>query len=149
MSNNSSLIHIGITVTNIQEFVKFYEKYFGFSLKSTGTFSPDFIADAPTLYRLNKGAYSDFGFLESQNGIILELFQFNPILPIEETPWNRPGYHHICLKVESVIDKYKEMVSDGVEFFFEPKPLGHIPNAHWVFLKDIDGNMIELQEIDL
>ena len=149
MSNNSSLIHIGITVTDIKEFSSFYEKYFGFVLKNTGTFSPDFIADAPTLYRLEKGAYSDFGFLESPNGIILELFQFNPILDTVEVFWNRPGYHHICVKVDSVLEKYKEMSSEGVEFFFEPKPLGHIPNAYWVFLKDPDGNMIELQEVDL
>ena len=149
MDNSSSLIHIGITVTNIEKFADFYEKYFGFTLKRTGTFPPEFIADAPTLYRLEAGAYSDFGFLESPNGIVLELFQFSPILEAEESIWNKPGYHHICLKVSSVMDLYHRMSADNVEFFFEPKPLGHIPNAHWVFLKDPDGNMIELKETDL
>ncbi|MCL1830967.1 MAG: VOC family protein [Oscillospiraceae bacterium] len=149
MSSDSKLVHIGITVTNINEFSAFYEKYFGFTLKRTGTFPPEFIADAPSLYRLEKGAYSDFGFLESPNGIVLELFQFNPILSVEDPLWNKPGYHHICLKVDSVLDTYKRMSDEGVEFYFEPKPLGHIPNAYWVFLKDPDGNMIELQETDL
>ena len=149
MSNHSNLVHIGITVTDIEKFTAFYIKYFGFTLMKTGRFSEEFIAAAPTLYKLEQGAYSDFGFLISPNGIVLELFQFNPLLPIESTPWNRPGYHHICLKVDSVLSTYNTMKEDGVYFFFEPKPLGHIPGAHWVFLKDIDGNMIELQETDL
>ena len=149
MGNKGNLIRIGITVRDIEEFAAFYVKYFGFTLTKTGQFGPDFIASSPTLYRLEMGAYADFGFLKSPNGIVLELFQFHPNLPVKDPIWNQPGYHHLCLKVDDVLESYKTMSEDGVEFFFEPKPLGHIPNAHWVFLKDPDGNMIELQETDL
>ena len=32
-----------------------------------------------------------------------------------------PGFHHVCLQVESVPATYKKMAADGVEFFFAPK----------------------------
>jgi len=149
MSRKAAIVHIGITVKNIDVFIGFYQTYFGFEVKHRGVFPPEFIADAPTLYRLENGTYSDFAFLESPNGIVLELFQFSNMLPEEEPVWNRPGYHHICLKVENVPELYKVMAEAGVVFFFEPKQMGPSPDAHWVFLKDPDGNMIELQDTDL
>ena len=146
MDAKSVFVHIGITVTDIDKFVDFYGKYFGFELKTRGTFPPEFIADTPALYRLKDGSYSDFAFLASPNGVVLELFQFNELLPPELPVWNRPGYHHICLNIDNLPQAYKEMSADGVEFYFEPKPMGPNPDAHWVFLKDPDGNMIELQD---
>ena len=146
MEKKTSLTHIGITVTDIDKFVDFYGKYFGFELRARGVFPPEFIAGAPTLYRLKEGSYSDFAFLAAPNGVVLELFKFNELLPSEELVWNRPGYHHLCVNVENVPDLYAAMSADGVEFFFEPKQMGPNPGAHWVFLKDPDGNMIELQD---
>ena len=145
MDNKSTLTHIGITVTDIDKFSEFYCGYFGFKQIHRGTFPPEFIAAAPTLYRLGSGAYSDFAFLESPNGIALELFQFNNLLPAKQPVWNLPGYHHICLKVASVPEIYDVMTAAGVEFFFEPRPMGN-SSSHWIFLKDPDGNMVELQD---
>ena len=149
MNANTAVTHIGITVTDIDKFIGFYQKYFGFAVKRRGVFPPEFIAAAPTLYRLEAGSYSDFAFLEAPSGVVLELFQFNELLPTQELIWNRPCYHHICLKVDSVHETYKEMSADGVEFYFEPRQMGPNPGAHWVFLKDPDGNMIELQDAQM
>ena len=146
MEAKSVFVHIGITVTDIDKFVDFYGKYFGFELKMRGVFPPEFIGGTPELYNLKEGSYSDFAFLESPNGVVLELFQFNEQLPAEKPIWNRPGYHHICLNVDNVPRVHKEMSADGVEFFFEPKQMGPNADAHWVFFKDPDGNMIELQD---
>jgi len=149
MSEKAPIIHIGITVTDIDKFADFYTTYFGFEMTRRGVFPPEFIADVPTLYRLKPGSYSDYAFLEAPNGLALELFKFNELLPAEELIWNKPGYHHICLRVENVPEIHKKMAADGVEFFFEPKQMGPFPEAHWVFLKDPDGNMIELQDLKL
>lgn len=146
MERNSPLVHIGITVTDIDTYIDFYTKYFGFELKRRGVFPSDFIAAVPQLYRQRQGAYSDFAFLFSPNGIALELFQFNEIMDAEQPVWNKPGYHHICLMVENLQKTYERMAAEGVEFYFEPKPMGENSGAHWVFLKDPDGNMIELQD---
>ena len=145
MSEKAPLIHVGITVTSIDVFVEFYEKYFGFELRRRGVFPEEFIGGTPELYKLKAGSYSDFAFLESPNGIALELFQFNELLPAEEAIWNKPGYHHLCLRVANVPELYKTMAADGVEFYFAPKPMGN-SSAYWVFFKDPDGNMIELQD---
>ena len=67
--------------------------------------------------------------------------------PAERPVWNRPGYHHICLKVDSVNETYEKMSADGVEFYFEPKIKEDSEEiAYWVFFKDPDGNMVELQD---
>jgi len=145
MSEKAPLIHVGLTVTSIDKFVDFYGKYFGFELKMRGVFPEEFIGGTPELYKLKAGSYSDFAFLNSPNGIALELFQFNELLPAEEAVWNKPGYHHLCLRVENVPELYKTMAADGVEFYFAPKPMGD-SGAFWVFFKDPDGNMIELQD---
>ena len=146
MDDKAPLVHIGITVTSIDKFIDFYIKYFGFELKRRGVFPPDFIAGVPQLYRQEQGVYSDFAFLCSPNGIALELFEFSRLLEAEQPVWNRPGYHHICLMVENLQKTYERMSADGVEFYFEPKLMGENTGARWVFFKDPDGNMVELQD---
>ena len=114
-------------------------------MERSGVFLPEFIAAAPALYRQKEGVYSDFAFLVSDSGMALELFKFSELLPAESPIWNKPGYHHICLRVKSVPELYEIMAADGVEFYFEPRLRGNSETAYWVFLKDPDGNMIELQ----
>ena len=147
MDSKSVLVHIGITVTDIDAFVDFYSKHLGFELTRRGVFSEEFIAATPELYNLKAGSYSDFAFLVSPNGIALELFQFNELIDAEKPVWNRPGYHHICLRVESVPEVYKEMSEAGVEFYFKPKSMMKNTEAYWVYFKDPDGNMVELQDL--
>lgn len=146
MNGKSGFLHVGLTVTNIDRTIDFYKKYFGFEVTARGTFPPRFIASAPALYRQEEGVYSDFAMISSPDGILLELFQFSDMQECELPVWNRPGYHHICLMVENVPEKYKEMTADGVEFYFEPRYRSAPENEeYWVFLKDPDGNLIELQ----
>ena len=147
MNENASLIHVGLTVSDIDRTIDFYKKFFGFTEEFRGVFSSEFIADAPTLYRQEEGVYSDFAFIKSPDGLVLELFQFSSNLKAEQPVWNIPGYHHIAFKVDSVVESYQWMVEEGVEFFFEPKFRGDPKdNLYWVFLKDPDGNMVELQD---
>mgnify|MGYP001123425073 CR=1 FL=1 len=143
----AEIMHIGLTVSDIDKTIDFYQKHFGFELERKDVFPPEFIGAVPQLYRQKEGTYSDFAFLKSPNGIVLELFQFSTNEPAEEPVWNKPGYHHISIKVDDIHETYKKMSADGVEFFFEPKVKGDSEElAHWVFLKDPDGNMIELQD---
>jgi lactoylglutathione lyase len=144
MGEKATFLHVGLTVSDIDKTVEFYQKYFGFELQFKGVFPPEFIGAVPQLYKQKEGAYSDFAFLKSADGFVLELFQFNTNEPAVEPVWNRPGYHHICLKVKDIFEIHKKMAADGVEFYFEPRPKGN--SGHWVFLKDPDGNMIELQD---
>ena len=142
----SSFVHVGLTVSDIDRSVEFYKKYFGFKVEFSGQFPDGFFDAKPTLYRLKAGAGSKIALITSPDGVTLELFQFFDQTPFKAAEWNTPGYHHICLKVADVNAKYQEMKADGVEFYFEPDYKGEPENNEfWVFLKDPDGNMIELQ----
>ena len=142
---DSKFLHVGITVADMEKTIEFYTKYFNFILDIKGVFPEEFIGGHHSLYQLEDGAYSDFCFLKSPDGIVLELFQFHPTQKAEDAKWDQPGYHHICLKVDDIFQVYEQMKKDGVEFYFAPDERGS-KDAHWVFLKDPDGNMIELQD---
>ncbi len=144
---HSEFLHVGITVSDIKKTIDFYTKYFKFQLEMEGVFEKSFISSHSSLYQLKEGAYSDFCFLKAPNGIVLEVFQFHPTEDSkgENGTWNRPGYTHICLKVDDIFKVYNEMKKDGIEFFFPPD-VRATPEEHWVFLKDPDGNLIELQD---
>ena len=143
---NSSFLHIGLTVSDFDRTVEFYSKYFGFELEFKRRFPDGFFAAKESLYRLGEGNDATFGFIRSPDGIAMELFQFDKMLDPELHIWNRPGFHHIALKVDDVIAKCKELEADGVELFFQPDHMGDpADNKYWVFFKDPDGNMIELQ----
>lgn len=147
MEGKSSFLHVGLTVSDMDKIIDFYTRYFDFTVEHRGVFSPEFIAARPQLYKLENGVYSEFAFLKSPDGIVIELFCFSELVAAEPVVWNQPGYHHICLKVKSVPEAYQEMTAGGVEFFFEPAVKGDpINNQYWIFLKDPEGNMIELQD---
>ncbi len=146
MEGKSKWVHVGLTVSDIDRTIAWYTKYFGFECKMQGAFPKEFFAAKPTLYRVDSETYSKLAMIASPDGVVIELFQFVPQQPAELDIWDKPGYHHICLQVPDLKEKYKEMVADGVEFFFEPDYMGDGSREdYWVFLKDPDGNMIELQ----
>ena len=60
-------------MADIDRTIRFYEKYFGFKTTLRGTFDSEFIASVPQLYRQQDGVYSDFAFIESPDGNMIEL----------------------------------------------------------------------------
>ncbi|MED1440099.1 VOC family protein [Aeribacillus composti] len=146
MGQKSTFVHVGLTVSNIQKTVEFYSKYFGFTLEEEGVFSEEFIAAKPMLYKQKPNVYSKYAMIKSPDGVVLELFEFVPQIAAKDALWHQPGYHHICLKVPDTKALYEQMVADGCEYYFEPEEMAPGSPHHWVFLKDPDGNMIELQD---
>ena len=144
MKSIDALCHIGITVTDLDRSIDFYEKNFGFKLQRKGAFDQAFFDAAPTLYEGIKDTICPIAMIESPCGVVLELFQFIPQLEKEFVPWNRVGIMHIALATDSVPDMCPQLRENGVTFCMEPmlRPDG----GYWVFLRDPDGNMIELME---
>lgn len=147
MENDITFLHVGLTVRDFDKTAAFYEKYFGFVKTLDGSFGADFFQRHRCLYALPDSAAARFGFLEAPNGFVLELFQFTPAAETTPCRWNAPGYHHICMRTDHIHQLCAQLKADGVEFFFEPEPRGKADSGkYWVFLKDPDGNMIELQQ---
>ena len=84
------------------------------------------------------------GFLRIPGGGVIEIFEFSKTLPAEKVCWNKPGVTHLTLNVANTHKMYKRLKDKGVEFFSVPQ---HSGGADWVFMKDPDGNLIEI--IDL
>ena len=147
MSCDVTFLHVGLTVADFDRTAEFYEKYFGFKKTLDSRVNADFFTRYKDLYALPDGAEARFGFLEAGNGFVLEIFQFSPARDFAPAVWNTPGYHHICLHTDDILGLCARMKADGVEFFFAPEPRGSADSGkYWVFLKDPDGNMIELQQ---
>lgn len=138
-----SFSHVGITVSNFNRFVRFYSDVFGCRLVG--------VADTePARVRTFFGVDADeprckIGWLRVPGGGVLEIFEFQPHRPAEVIPWNRVGLTHICFDVRNTRRWYEYLNAKGVECVSPPEvsPRGH----SFFFVRDIDGNLVEL--IDL
>ncbi len=138
-----SFSHVGITVSDFNQAVRFYWEVFGCPLVG--------VSDAPPeRVRSFFGVDGDqpackIGWIRVPGGGVLEIFEFRPEQPREAGPWNRVGLTHIGFNVRNTTRWYEYLRSKGVECVSRPEqsPRGHT----FFFAKDFDGNLIEL--IDL
>jgi glyoxylase I family protein len=75
---------------------------------------------------------------------MLELIRYRNY-PAERSALNsRVGAAHVCFEVDDVRGAYSTLRADGVEFISEP----HTDDAgtQWVYMRDPDGNVVELIE---
>ncbi len=138
-----SLSHVGITVSNFEKAVKWYWDIFKFPLVAEETMDEKQIEVLYGLYGL-KNTKLRLGFLRTPGGAVLEIFEFTPAIKSDKVCWNKIGLTHLTLDVRNVKKWYKKLKEKGVTFLCEPQKTG--PNE-WVFMQDMDGNLIEL--IDL
>ncbi len=138
-----SLSHGGLTVNNFEESVKWYHETFGCYLISEQYLTKEQVKDLEELYGV-KDTEVRLGFLRFPKGGVIEIFQFSPPGEKENMIWNKPGPTHLTLDVKHIHKWYNELLEKGIHFFSEPQVTD---GNEWVFLKDPDGNLIEL--IDL
>ena len=137
--------HIGMTVSNLEKISDFYCKYFGFTKGFGRVFEDDFISAVPELYRQPAGTFAKMQMIESQDGVVLELFEFSNTEKSELAEWHMTGISHLAFLVEDIPSLYETMKNEGIEFFMEPRVRGDdTGDGHWIFFKDPDGNIVEL-----
>lgn len=140
-----SLSHVGLTVTNFDKAVKWYYDVFGLKLISEQILEEKQVNKLFDLYRI-RDVKIKLGFLRSPKGGVVEIFEFSKKVPMEHVVWNKPGPTHVTFDVKNVSKWYKRLSQKGVHFFSEPQKTG---TTDWVFLKDPDGNLIELIDLKL
>ena len=138
-----SFSHVGITVKNFNEFVRFYWDVFGCPLVGVADTPPErvrafFGVDAPA-------PQCKIGWIRVPGGAVLEIFEFQPQQPMVHGPWNRVGLTHFSLNVRNTHRWHDYLVSKGVEIVSTPErsPRGH----SFFFVRDFDGNLIELMDL--
>jgi predicted enzyme related to lactoylglutathione lyase len=83
-----------------------------------------------------------------KSGPTLEIFSYNPSLVKQKRKVNTPGITHIAFEVSDVYKVYKDVMKNG------GKKVGEIitlkrsdgKKVMWCYVKDPEGNMIELQK---
>ena len=85
------------------------------------------------------------GWIRVPGGAVLEIFEFQPQLPPDQIPWNRVGQTHFSFNVRNLQKWHDHLAGKGVEIVSTPErsPRGH----SFFFVKDFDGNLIELMDL--
>lgn len=138
-----SFSHCGITVSSFNAAVRFYWENFGCPLVGVADTQPErvraffgVVAEQPRC---------KIGWIRVPGGGVLEIFEFQPRLPPDAIPWNRVGLTHISFNVRNLPAWHDYLSSKGVECVSRPErsPRGH----SFFFVKDFDGNLIELMDL--
>ena len=138
-----SFSHCRITVSDFNRAVRFYWDVFRCPLVGVSDQPPDRVraffgvdAEQPTC---------KVGWIRVPGGAVLEIFEFRPDQSPVDIPWNRVGLTHICLNVRNTQKWHDYLVGKGVEIVSKPE---RSPNGHtFFFVKDFDGNLIELTDL--
>ena len=138
-----SFSHCGITVSDFNKAVRFYWDVFRCPLVGVADTPSDRVrdffgvdADRPTC---------KIGWIRVPGGAVLEIFEFQPNQSPADILWNRVGLTHISFNVRNIQKWYDYLVRKGVECVSQPErsPRGHT----FFFVKDFDGNLIELMDL--
>lgn len=138
-----SLNHVGLTVSSFKNSVRWYHEMFGLSLVSDQVIDRVQAAKLYNLYGLGEVDIK-LGFLKVPGGGVIEIFEFSPAAAAQKICWNRPGPTHFTMDVKDITRWYNKLKHNHVEILCEPQ---NTNGTEWFFMKDPDGNLIEL--IDL
>lgn len=141
-----TVTHIGITVADLDRSVRFYSENFGFAYVRGAHFTRPFFEKNRSLYNLPPETTECRTAVLQSPGchVQLELFRFSECLEPQRVPWNRNGITHFAVTTDDVEGMAEQMRKNGVEFCMD---VGVRPDGgHWVFVRDPDGNLIEVME---
>ena len=139
-----SFSHVGITVSDFNKAVQFYWDVFGCPLVGVADTPPDRVR---SFFAVTGAAEPrcKIGWIRVPGGAVLEIFEFQPQLSADVIKWNRVGLTHISFNVRNLDKWYVDLSRKGVECVSKPErsPRGH----SFFFVKDFDGNLIELMDL--
>jgi len=138
-SVDPKLHHTGVTVTDLERAVEFYTSLFGCTVDARFSVSGDAFGTVVG----HDGVSGQFVHLRSDEGRI-ELVEYEPAGTSREPPaLPDPGGTHLAFAVDDV-DATVAGLPAGIETLSEPRTTAS--GTRLVFLRDPDGNLVELLE---
>jgi catechol 2,3-dioxygenase-like lactoylglutathione lyase family enzyme len=130
--------HMSFTVADIDDSTEFYERLGFEPHKRYVSAGPDAEEGTGT-----EGAEIDIGWLRHpEGGPMLELLRYRNQPAAAAAHNSAVGAAHICLCVEDVDSQFKRLSDEGVTFVSAPHSDDF--GVTWVYMRDPDGNVVEL-----
>ena len=145
--------HIGITVPNIEEGIKFFEAVFGaVNVFRTGPF--DGVDDHFMTHRLGAASGTrirDLVFLRCGEGPSIELFEYSGEDSTARPPRvSQVGGMHLCFEVEDVFASAEKLKAQGIDLLEGPNTVteGPLAGFSWIYFNSPWGQMLEIASFD-
>lgn len=144
------VMHIGITVSNIENSIKFYRDILGLTLIGQALMEGK---ETDALFAMNNCKVK-IAYLNGSDNIIappIELLEFiTPETTKDKAKLNKISVSEICFRVENIEKVYKHLINNNVECLSEPQELDFtsygFSKSKALYLKDHDGIILELME---
>jgi catechol 2,3-dioxygenase-like lactoylglutathione lyase family enzyme len=131
--------HVSFTVADIESSVAFYER-FGFEPSKRYAVAGRDVEEGTGTPRADLEIQ---WLVHPTGGLNLELIRYRNA-PVTRAAHNSVvGAAHICFAVENLADLHASLGADGVEFVSKPHFDDESGNS-WVYMRDPDGNAVEL-----
>ena len=144
------VMHIGITVSNIENSIKFYRDILGLTLIGQALMEGK---ETDALFAMNNCKVK-IAYLNGSDNIIappIELLEFiTPETTKDKAKLNKISVSEICFRVENIEKVYKHLINNNVECLSEPQEFDFtsygFSKSKALYLKDPDGIILELME---
>ena len=144
------IMHVGITVTNIENSIKFYRDILGLTLKGQAIMEGK---ETDALFAMNNCKVK-IAYLNGSDNIIcppIELLEFVNNETIKDKPQlNKISISEICFRVDNIEKVYKHLIDNNVEYLSEPQEFDFtaygFSKSKALYFKDPDGIILELME---
>ena len=144
------IMHVGITVINIENSIKFYRDILGLTLKGQAIMEGK---ETDALFAMNNCKVK-IAYLNGSDNIMsppIELLEFVNNKTIKDKPQlNKISISEICFRVDNIEKVYKHLIDNNVECLSEPQEFDFtaygFSKSKALYFKDPDGIILELME---
>jgi catechol 2,3-dioxygenase-like lactoylglutathione lyase family enzyme len=134
--------HVGISVSNLDRSVKFYQDNFGMTVVMQNAFGGEQFDRILGLRGVNgQAALLRVGDMQLE---LFEFFQPSPKHLDPQRPVSDHGISHFCIEVTDIEGEYRRLTEAGVSFHSPPIDFSGIAKA--TYGRDPDGNVFELRD---
>lgn len=134
--------HFGLTVSNLDRSLEFYEKMFGLVPEFIAHGEGDELSQAVGVPE----AQLTFAFLRL-GGSTVELLEYDNDRQLDHGKRNCDvGAPHLCFDVPDIDAAYAELLGKGADFYSEPLRItdGPLAGCAFAYLRDPDGLTLEI-----
>lgn len=145
--NASAVHHIGVTVSNLDEALKFWESFLGRPATWRTILNRPYLAEIIGI----SGVSIDGAFIDLPGGVILELLDYQvPDRRANSPATSNPGNIHICVLVEDADEAWRRAIDCGAIPVRREGPIavddGPNKGARVAYLRIHDGVTLEVYQ---